>query len=257
MFWGNEQLLDIPCDTGAAMPASSMASTKPAPPPAKPALADAPAEAESAVPSAKFGTTVRGIGAASGIVFSGNHVRTNGHVSGAPHDADNLRRQVGRGLTRCLPDSLLPCAQRFSDYVAQAKTFRRLQVRQLAREAYGSYAPDYDHWEILGDTDLDTDTSTEEDEQSNTASDSSGHDAGGGGIIYSGGSDIDDSSSGSDSSGFDSDSSMSASSGWVTDSSSDNTSGSSEGAQMAHILVGGAISSTSGDDDDWDPAASP
>jgi hypothetical protein len=124
------------------------------------------------------------------------------------------------------------------------------QVRQLARETYGSYAPDYNHWEILGDTDLDTDTSTEEDEDSDVTSDSNVS----GGIMDSSGSDIYSSDSESDSSGSHSSDSLSEHSGWITDSGSD-SSGGSDGGDVAQMLMGGAMSGTSGDDDDWDPGS--
>ena len=119
-------------------------------------------------------------------------------------------------------------------------------MRQLAKETYGRYRPDYAQWEVLGDTDIDTDLSTDEDQPSDMTADSDG------------------SSDTTSSSGYDSDSSGSGSNDglnpWeVTDSGSN--SGSSDSgsgvATMAEFLYGGPYSDGSDDENDWEPAASP
>ena len=181
------------------------------------------------------------------MFFSGNHVRSNQHVGSVPVDAEDLRRKVGGALLSALC-AVLCTLHRSSQSNWHKQTFESdLQVRQLTRETYGSYAPDYDHWEVLGDTDIDTDLSTDEDEQSDTSEDSE---------------DSEDSDDSMSSSGFDTDSSDSDSldslGPWITDSGGN--SGSSNGgnavAQMADVLMGGAISGASDDENDWDPGAS-
>ena len=100
IFWGNEQLLEFDCETGAgeALSAHSVPGRGSVLPSAERDLGDAAALAATAVaglPSLAPGRAVRGAGAASGLlVFSGNHVRSNQHVGSVPADAEGLRQKV-------------------------------------------------------------------------------------------------------------------------------------------------------------------